>query len=72
MSKEPRVPPAVLRRTVFSAVVYFVVLFGLLFLPAGDIRWAKGWTFLLVFFVLMALAIVYLWRANPDIFIARS
>jgi protein-S-isoprenylcysteine O-methyltransferase Ste14 len=50
----------------------FLVLLALaLLLPAGDLRWAKGWLFLLVFLVVMAVAIVYLWRTNPDIFVAR-
>ena len=42
------------------------------FLPAGDLRWAKGWLFLLVFLVLMAATVVYLWYTNPEIFVARS
>jgi protein-S-isoprenylcysteine O-methyltransferase Ste14 len=42
-----------------------------MFLPAG-IGWTKGWIFLLVFLVQTVLAVVYLWRTNPAIFIARS
>ncbi len=55
---------------VLGAFVFVIGLF--LFLPAGDIRWAKGWLFLLVFLVLTVASSVYLWRTNPDIFVARS
>jgi protein-S-isoprenylcysteine O-methyltransferase Ste14 len=49
-----------------------IVLAVALFLPAGDIRWAQGWLFLLVFLVLTVASSLYLWRTNPDIFVARS
>jgi protein-S-isoprenylcysteine O-methyltransferase Ste14 len=49
----------------------FIVFGVLLFLPAG-IGWRRGWLFLLVFLALMILSAAYLWRVNPDIFIARS
>jgi len=42
-----------------------------LFLPAG-IRWWQGWLFLAVFIPQMTVAALYLWRKNPDIFVARS
>ena len=72
MSDGQRVPTAVLRRGILSLGVFFIVLGVLIFLPAGDIRWSKGWLFILVFFTLTVPAVVYLWRANPDIFAARS
>jgi len=43
-----------------------------LFLPAGDLWWARGWLFVMVFLVLTAPSVLYLWRTNPDIFAARS
>jgi protein-S-isoprenylcysteine O-methyltransferase Ste14 len=43
-----------------------------MFLPAGDIRWARGWLFLFVYLVLMIPSVIYLGRTNPDIFAARS
>ena len=50
----------------------FLVLFGVvMFLPAG-IGWGRGWLFLLVFVALGVLSSAYLWRANPEIFVARS
>jgi protein-S-isoprenylcysteine O-methyltransferase Ste14 len=51
---------------------FLILLAVAMFLPAGDIRWTKGWLFLLVFLLLMAAGVVYLWRTNPDIFVARS
>jgi len=72
MSDGQRVPTAVLRRGILSLAVFFVILGVALFLPAGDIRWGKGWLFILVFFVLTVPSAIYLWRTNPEIFVARS
>jgi protein-S-isoprenylcysteine O-methyltransferase Ste14 len=60
-----------LLRSALSLAVMLLVFALLLFLPAG-IAWRRGWIFLLVFVVLTAFSCAYLWRANPDIFIARS
>src|SRR5215813_1576629 len=43
----------------------------MMFLPAG-IGWRGGWLFLLVFLAFMILSCGYLWRVNPEIFVARS
>jgi protein-S-isoprenylcysteine O-methyltransferase Ste14 len=72
MSEEQRASPALLLRAVLSLGVFLLLLGVAMFLSAGDIRWANGWLFLLVFLVLMAPSIVYLWYTNPDIFAARS
>lgn len=58
-------------RSAVSLAGLFLVFGVLLFLPAG-IAWRRGWLFLLVFFALVILSAAYLWRANPDIFVARS
>ncbi len=68
----PDQPRDLIFRTVVSFLITFAFLLLALFLPAGRIAWANGWLFFLVFFVLMVLAAVYLWRTNPDIFVARS
>jgi protein-S-isoprenylcysteine O-methyltransferase Ste14 len=60
-----------LRRTTLSTVGFFLVLAVVLFLPAG-IGWRKGWLFFLVFLAFMVLSARYLWRKNPEIFVARS
>jgi protein-S-isoprenylcysteine O-methyltransferase Ste14 len=72
MPETKRVTLAMLLRSVLS-LVGFVVFLGLtLFLPAGDIRWPNGWLFITVFTALTVPSIAYLWRVNPDIFVARS
>ncbi|HEX5078804.1 MAG TPA: isoprenylcysteine carboxylmethyltransferase family protein [Geminicoccaceae bacterium] len=43
----------------------------LLFVPAGTLAWWKGWQFLLIFFVGMTVAALWLWRVNPEIYAAR-
>jgi protein-S-isoprenylcysteine O-methyltransferase Ste14 len=48
------------------------VLALLLFVPAGSIAWARGWLFLLVLVAALGAAALYLWRTNPEIFVARS
>jgi protein-S-isoprenylcysteine O-methyltransferase Ste14 len=47
-----------------------VILALLLFLPGG-LDWARGWLFLVVFVAATAVAILCLWRVNPEIFEAR-
>jgi protein-S-isoprenylcysteine O-methyltransferase Ste14 len=72
MADGQRVPTRVLFHGILSLGVFLIVLGVAMFLPAGDIRWAKGWLFLLVFLLLTAVSTLYLWRTNPDIFVARS
>jgi protein-S-isoprenylcysteine O-methyltransferase Ste14 len=43
-----------------------------LFLPAGNWAWPKGWLFVLAFLASATLASVFVWRVNPEIFLARS
>jgi protein-S-isoprenylcysteine O-methyltransferase Ste14 len=69
---EQPLPAGTLRRSIISLVVFFVIFAVLLFVPAGDLRWAGGWLFILLFFILCVLASVYLWHANPEVFVARS
>jgi protein-S-isoprenylcysteine O-methyltransferase Ste14 len=72
MADEQRIPTGALLHAILSLTVFLLVLGVALFLPAGDIRWAQGWAFLGTFLALTAAAILYLWYANPDIFVARS
>jgi protein-S-isoprenylcysteine O-methyltransferase Ste14 len=60
-----------LRRTTFSVGGFLLVLVAVMFLPAG-LGWRRGWVFLLVFLVFGVLSSLYLWRTNPEIFVARS
>jgi protein-S-isoprenylcysteine O-methyltransferase Ste14 len=43
-----------------------------MFLPAGTWAWDRGWLFVLVFMAAATLASMYLWRVNPEIYVARS
>jgi protein-S-isoprenylcysteine O-methyltransferase Ste14 len=58
-------------RALISLAGMLVLLGVMMFVPAG-IGWAMGWLFLLVFVALAVTSTVYLWRANPEIFVARS
>jgi protein-S-isoprenylcysteine O-methyltransferase Ste14 len=60
-----------LRRGILSGVCFFLILGLAMFLPAG-IGWTRGWLFLAVFLLQMLLMALYVWRKNPDVFIARS
>jgi protein-S-isoprenylcysteine O-methyltransferase Ste14 len=72
MTDGQRVPTGLFWRGILALAVFVAVIGVLLFLPAGDIRWTGGWLFLLVFLLLTVAGSVYLWRTNPDIFVARS
>lgn len=48
---------------------YFAVF---MFLPAGDWAWMRGWLFVAVFLSTIAVAVLYLWRVNPEVVVARS
>jgi protein-S-isoprenylcysteine O-methyltransferase Ste14 len=58
--------------TTFRSIVLLAVLALLLFVPAGRIAWLRGWLFLAILLAASAVAILYLWRVNPEIFVARS
>ena len=60
-----------LRQSIWSGVVFLLFLGIIIFLPAGDIRWAKGWVMIVVFVALTIPSTVYIWRVNPEIFAAR-
>lgn len=63
-------------RTETSSLVklaIILVLMGVfLFWPAGTLDWAAAWLFLAGFLGLIVVAMVYLWRVNPEIFAARA
>jgi protein-S-isoprenylcysteine O-methyltransferase Ste14 len=72
MPEVKRTRIAMLLRAVFSLVVFDLLLGLGLFLSAGDLWWPNGWLFIAVFTALTIPSIAYLWRVNPDIFVARS
>jgi protein-S-isoprenylcysteine O-methyltransferase Ste14 len=49
-----------------------IVLALLLFVPAGRLDWTGGWLFLLALIAAFCVTALYLWRVNPEIFVARS
>jgi protein-S-isoprenylcysteine O-methyltransferase Ste14 len=49
-----------------------LVLALFLFVSAGSIAWTRGWLFLAISLAMSGVAILYLWRINPEIFVARS
>jgi len=71
MPDEQQAAIAGLRQSIWSGVVFLLFLGIIMFLPAGDIRWAKGWLMIVVFVVLTTPSMVYMWRVNPEIFAAR-
>ena len=71
MSEGKQISTRVFLQGIRKLATFLIVLGVIMFLPAGDIRWAEGWLFLGVFLALTVVATVYLWRANPDIFVAR-
>lgn len=66
-------PAAISKWRLVSFVLGFPVSFAvLLFLPAGSLVWEKGWLFVTVILVSGTAAFVYLWRVNPEIYVARG
>jgi protein-S-isoprenylcysteine O-methyltransferase Ste14 len=68
----PAVPRSVLIQSFISLAVTWLVMGAALFLSAGTLRWLHGWLFLAVFLFLTLVAMAWLLRVNPDIFVARS
>ena len=71
MPDEQQAAIAGLRQSIWSGVVFLLFLGIIIFLPAGDIRWVKGWLMIVVFVALTIPSMVYIRRVNPEIFAAR-
>ena len=54
-----------------SLAVTLVLMAGALFLSAGTLQWAHGLWFMAAFLFLTLVAMAWLWRVNPEIFVAR-
>jgi protein-S-isoprenylcysteine O-methyltransferase Ste14 len=66
-------PKGIDRRRVALTIVVLPVFFALfLFWPAGSFTWVKGWLFIAVFLGVVAVAVLYLWRVNSEVVVARS
>lgn len=59
-------------KAALQLIVTFLVMAALLFWPAGTLDWSLGWWLLAVFAVLVIVAVVYMWRINPELFEARE
>ena len=62
---------AIFRKSWLLLIVWNLFLAVIMFVPAG-IHWTLGWLFLAVFTIYTVLSCWYLWRVNPEIFVARS
>jgi protein-S-isoprenylcysteine O-methyltransferase Ste14 len=68
----PAIPCNVLTQSFVSLAVTWLVMGAALFISAGTLQWLHGWLFLAVFLLATLVAMAWLWRVNPDIFVARS
>ena len=60
------------RQSLISLVATLVIMGLLLFGTAGTLNWPLGWWFGAIFLACTLLAVVVIWRVNPEIFVARS
>ena len=58
-------------RALGSLALTIIVMTLLLFVPAGTLAWQRAWWYLAVFLAAMAVAIVYIWRTDPELFAIR-
>jgi protein-S-isoprenylcysteine O-methyltransferase Ste14 len=67
--------PVVLRGALIqgfvSLAVTWLLMGAALFLSAGTFQWQHGLSFLAVFLLFTLAAMAWLWRVNPEIFVAR-
>jgi protein-S-isoprenylcysteine O-methyltransferase Ste14 len=66
-------PQGVNKRRLVVSLLALPVYFALfMFLPAGTWAWAKGWLFIGVFLGTLMVVALYLWRVNPEVWVART
>jgi protein-S-isoprenylcysteine O-methyltransferase Ste14 len=63
---------AAVARGFIALAVTIVLMVVLLFWPAGTLDWPLGWWFIAAFVLCVLIAIAVIWRANPELFTARS
>lgn len=69
---DPKAMQSAVRQSLISLVATLVIMGLLLFGTAGTLNWPLGWWFGGVFLACTLLAVVVIWRVNPEIFVARS
>jgi len=72
MSEPTSQDRAAVVRGLVSLVITIAVMAVLLFASAGTIAWPLGWWFIVGFVVCVLIAMAIIWRANPELFTARS
>lgn len=55
-----------------SLAITLIVMFAALFWPAGTLDWPRGWIFFGLVVALTAVAMIWIWRTNPELFAVRS
>ena len=63
---------AALIQALISLAVWLAIMIAAMFGSAGTWDWPRGWMFFGVYCLLTAIACVWLWIVNPEIFAARS
>lgn len=63
---------AAIARGFIALGITIVIMAVLLFVPAGTASWVLGWWFIAAFVACVLIAIAIIWRANPELFTARS
>jgi protein-S-isoprenylcysteine O-methyltransferase Ste14 len=58
-------------KALLSLAIWLAVMIAMMFWPAGTWDWPRGWLFFGVYCALTAIACVWLWVTNPEIFAAR-
>lgn len=58
-------------RALGSLAITLLVMAVLLFLPAGTLGWVRGWWYFALFVAAILVAIVYIWRVDPELFAIR-
>ena len=59
-------------QSLVALAITLIVMGVILFVPAGTINWPRAWWFCGAFLVATLIAMLALWRLNPEIFVARS
>lgn len=58
-------------QALISLAITLLLMVAALFLSAGTLQWPHGLLFLAVFLLLTLVVMAWLWRVNPEIFVAR-
>jgi protein-S-isoprenylcysteine O-methyltransferase Ste14 len=54
--------------SLFASIAVMAVA---LFWPAGTLNWTRGWEFLGLFIALTIVAMIWIWRTNPELYAVR-